>query len=92
MRSCSSGGEFFFSSSGRLERTSRDCLLIRFSKISFKPSIDHRFPHLLLGKKKKKSFLICPHPPHHSSPAITNEEMDDDAEALISRSGREICA
>ena len=29
------------------ERTSRDCLLIRFSEISFKSSLDHRFPHPL---------------------------------------------
>ena len=36
------------------ERTSRDCLLIRFSEIPFNPSLDHRFPHPLarvqLGK------------------------------------------
>ena len=27
------------------ERTSRDCLLIRFSESSFKPSLDRPFPH-----------------------------------------------
>ena len=41
-----------------------DCLLIRFSKISFKPSLDRAFPHQLarveLGKNFPQKFRRIP--------------------------------